>query len=91
MLSSGTCPKPFTGGEEVTRKHRCRMIEELIDLVFEWLEHCVPFEVERNVYIKRPAIRADHFPCCGKRLRCVAFRLTYDSDTGGDTRAYPGF
>lgn len=41
--------------EAITRNHRCRTIEELIDLVFKWLEHRVPFEVERDVYIKRQA------------------------------------
>jgi hypothetical protein len=45
----------------------CRMVEELIDLVFEWLEHRVPFEGERDVYIKRQAAQTT-FPIVGSYL-----------------------
>lgn len=38
--------------EEITRNHRCRSMDELLDLVFDWLEHRRPFEVERNVYLR---------------------------------------
>jgi putative transposase len=36
--------------EEITRYHRCQDIEELVDLVFEWLmaEPCL--EIETSVY-----------------------------------------
>ncbi len=83
-------PKPFTGGEEITRNHRCRMIEELIDPVFERLEHGVPFDAERNVYIKRPTVRVDHLPYGGELFSCVTRGLTYDGGAGGDTREHPG-
>jgi transposase len=36
--------------EEVTRNHRCRDIEELLDLVFEWLAAAPGFELETSVY-----------------------------------------
>jgi putative transposase len=36
--------------EEITRNHRCQTMEELMDLVFAWLDNRVPFEVERHVY-----------------------------------------
>ena len=38
--------------EEITRNHRCQTIDELLDLVFEWLEHRRPFEIERDVYLR---------------------------------------
>jgi transposase len=36
--------------DEITRNHRCRTIEELLDLVFRWLENGNPFEIEGSVY-----------------------------------------
>jgi transposase len=36
--------------EEITRNHRCRNIDELLDLVFAWLEAGPCFEVETSVY-----------------------------------------
>jgi putative transposase len=36
--------------DEVTRNHQCQTIEELLDLVFRWLEAGNPFEVEGSVY-----------------------------------------
>jgi putative transposase len=36
--------------EEITRNHRCQNMEDLLDLVFAWLENRTPFEVERQVY-----------------------------------------
>ena len=36
--------------EEVTRNHRCRSIEELLDLVHEWLEVAPHFQVEPSLY-----------------------------------------
>ncbi len=36
--------------EEITRNHRCQTMQELLDLVFAWLESRTPFEVERHVY-----------------------------------------
>jgi putative transposase len=41
--------------DEITRNHRCRDIEALLDRVFLWLEGRKPFEVEGSVY---PAARA---------------------------------
>jgi transposase len=38
--------------EEITRNHRCQTIDELIALVFDWLENRVPFAVERDVYLQ---------------------------------------
>ncbi len=61
-------PKPFAGGEGLTRDYRCRMFEELADLVFEWPEQGVPFEVERDVYNKRPTVRVQHFAIVGSCL-----------------------
>jgi putative transposase len=36
--------------EELTRCHRCQSMEELLDLVFAWLQKRMPFPVERQVY-----------------------------------------
>ncbi len=36
--------------DEVTRNHNCQTIEELLDLVFRWLESGNPFAVEGSVY-----------------------------------------
>jgi transposase len=36
--------------EEITRNHRCRNIEELLDLVFGWLSAGPCFEIETSVY-----------------------------------------
>jgi transposase len=36
--------------EEITRCHRCQSMEELLDLVFAWLQKRTPFVVEREVY-----------------------------------------
>lgn len=36
--------------EEITRNHRCRDIEELLDLVFQWLAAGPCFEIETSVY-----------------------------------------
>lgn len=41
--------------EEITRNHQCGNMEELLDLVFDWLEHRRPFEVERDAYLKSRA------------------------------------
>ncbi|MFQ5705627.1 MAG: IS630 family transposase [Gemmatimonadales bacterium] len=40
---------------EITRNHRCRTMDELLDLVFDWLENRVPFEVERDAYTRKQA------------------------------------
>jgi putative transposase len=37
--------------EEITRCHRCQGMEELLDLVFAWLQKRTPFVVEREVYV----------------------------------------
>jgi transposase len=36
--------------EEITRNHCCRSLEELLELVFRWLEGRSPFKVEGSVY-----------------------------------------
>jgi transposase len=36
--------------EEVTRNHRCKDIEELLDLVFDWLDAGSTFQIETSVY-----------------------------------------
>lgn len=36
--------------EEITRCHRCQSMEELLDLVFAWLQKRTPFVVEDAVY-----------------------------------------
>lgn len=36
--------------DEITRNHCCRTMEELLDLVFRWLENRNPFQVEGSVY-----------------------------------------
>ncbi len=41
--------------EEITRNHCCRTLEELLDLVFQWLEARSPFEIEGSVYPKAKA------------------------------------
>jgi len=37
--------------EEITRGHRCQSMEELLDLVFAWLQKRTPFVVEDTVYV----------------------------------------
>jgi transposase len=41
--------------EAITRNHRCQTMDELLNLVFAWLEHRTPFEVERDVYLRKQA------------------------------------
>jgi len=41
--------------DEITRNHRCRSLEELLHLVFEWLENGAPFPIETSVYPKAKA------------------------------------
>jgi len=41
--------------EEITRHHRYRNIEELIDLIFQWLNAAPRFEIETSVYDAAPA------------------------------------
>lgn len=36
--------------DEITRNHCCRTLEELLDLVFRWLENRNPFQIEGSVY-----------------------------------------
>jgi transposase len=36
--------------DEITRNHRCPTIEELLDLVFRWLEAGNPYAIEGSVY-----------------------------------------
>ncbi len=41
--------------EAITRNHRCRGIDELLDLVFAWLERRQPFQVEDQTYFEKAA------------------------------------
>ena len=41
--------------EEITRNHRCRNIEELLALVFEWLSAASCFQIETSIYDLRKA------------------------------------
>lgn len=41
--------------EEITRNHRCESMDELLDLVFDWLDGRRPFKVEDDVYQRRAA------------------------------------
>lgn len=36
--------------EEITRNHRCKTVQELLDLVFDWLQGRMPFLVEDQTY-----------------------------------------
>ena len=36
--------------EEVTRNHRCRSMEELLDFTFGWLGSRNPFKIEASAY-----------------------------------------
>ena len=36
--------------EEITRNHRCKNIDELLDLVFDWLDAGSSFQIETSVY-----------------------------------------
>jgi transposase len=36
--------------DEITRNHQCQTLEELLDLVFRWLQAGNPFEIEGSVY-----------------------------------------
>lgn len=41
--------------EEITRNHRCRSMDELLDMVFDWLECGSRFEIEGSVYDRAAA------------------------------------
>jgi putative transposase len=41
--------------EEITRNHRCRDMQELLDLVFAWLENASPFAIETSTYEQKNA------------------------------------
>lgn len=41
--------------EQVTRNHRCRNMEELLDLVLAWLDYGRPFAIEDQTYHVQPA------------------------------------
>lgn len=41
--------------EEITRNHRCRDINELLDMVFEWLYRGSRFEIETSIYNHKAA------------------------------------
>jgi putative transposase len=42
--------------EEITRNHCCHSLEELLDLVFQWLEDRNPFRIEGSVYPRAKAV-----------------------------------
>ena len=41
--------------ERITRCHRCQTMEELLDLIFAWLQERTHFMVEDKVYALLPA------------------------------------
>jgi putative transposase len=41
--------------EEVTRNHRCRNIDELVDLTFDWFRYKGTFEIESSLYAQSVA------------------------------------
>lgn len=41
--------------EEITRNHRCRDMQELLDLVIAWLESACPFAIETSTYEQKKA------------------------------------
>jgi putative transposase len=41
--------------EAITRNHRCRSLEELLQLVSEWLGDEAPYEIEGSIYPEPPA------------------------------------
>jgi transposase len=41
--------------EEITRNHRCQTMDDLLDLVFAWLQNREPFVVEGAVYLQPQA------------------------------------
>jgi putative transposase len=36
--------------EEITRNHRCKTIDELVELVFDWFKYKEKFEIETSIY-----------------------------------------
>ena len=42
--------------EEITRNHRCKNIEELLDLVFAWLDAGSCFQIETSIYDSKRAV-----------------------------------
>jgi len=41
--------------QQITRCHRCQTMEELLDLIFSWLQQRTRFTVEDAVYALPPA------------------------------------
>ena len=76
--------------EEISRNRHRQPIEEEIVAVSRWLEQGLPFEAEQEVYIKRPAVTADHFPPGAELFSCVTHWLAYDNVAGDDTREHSG-
>jgi transposase len=44
--------------ENITRNHRCKDLDELLDRVFSWLEQANPFRIEGSVYPEAMAARS---------------------------------
>ena len=71
--------------EEITRNHRCKTLEELLDLVLDWLQGRMPFPVEDHTYHVKAAARSV-FPILWSYLderkiahfRCVSPHGTID-------------
>src|SRR4051812_16318268 len=40
--------------EAVTRNHRCKTVQELLDLTFDWFETRTHFRVQTGIYDKAP-------------------------------------
>ncbi|MCI0354797.1 MAG: transposase [Acidobacteria bacterium] len=53
--------------EEITRNHRCQDLEELLELVFAWLDHRMPFGIESSIFAA-PTAASSTFPIGGSYL-----------------------
>ncbi|MDB5312944.1 MAG: transposase [Gemmataceae bacterium] len=51
--------------EAVTRNHRCRTMDELLDLTFDWFETHTHFRVQSSAYDENPGKACDFRPLAG--------------------------
>ena len=84
--------------EAVTRNHRCRTMDELLDLTFDWFETRTHFRVRSSASDENPGKACDFRPLAGglelyyvplpRRVRrgCCRGRTRYP----GDSYAFPG-
>ena len=48
--------------EEITRNHRCKTIDELVQITFDWIGYKSTFDIETSVYPQaRPLEALSHF------------------------------